>query len=55
MGNGFDTAFLAELIGENGHVYAFDIQTEAIKNTTAKLKAEELLNRCTLFHVVTNS
>ena len=50
MGNGFDTAFMAGLIGENGHVYAFDIQSEAIQNTTAKLEAEDLLNRCTLFH-----
>lgn len=50
MGNGFDTAFLAGLIGETGHVYAFDIQGEAIRNTSAKLEAEQLLDRCTLFH-----
>ena len=50
MGNGFDTAFLAGLIGETGHVYAFDIQSEAISNTSAKLEAENLQNRCTLFH-----
>lgn len=29
MGNGHDTQFLAELVGENGHVYAFDIQESA--------------------------
>ena len=42
MGNGFDTAFMAGLIGETGHVYAFDIQSEAIQNTTAKLEAEDI-------------
>lgn len=50
MGNGFDTAFLARIIGENGHVYAFDIQSEAIQNTTVRLATEQLLDRCTLFH-----
>ncbi len=50
MGNGFDTAFMAGLVGETGHVYAFDIQSEAIQNTKARLEAEELLDRCTLFH-----
>ncbi|RID86540.1 16S rRNA (cytosine(1402)-N(4))-methyltransferase [Peribacillus asahii] len=50
MGNGFDTVFLANLTGEAGHVYAFDIQSEAIQNTTAKLEAEQLSERCTLFH-----
>lgn len=50
MGNGFDTAFMAGLIGKTGHVYAFDIQSEALHNTKEKLKAEDLLDRCTLFH-----
>ena len=26
MGNGHDTAMLAELVGESGHVIAFDVQ-----------------------------
>ncbi|MGE6377840.1 class I SAM-dependent methyltransferase [Peribacillus muralis] len=50
MGNGFDTAFLAGLTGETGHVYSFDIQNEAIQNTRAKLENEGLHNRCTLIH-----
>lgn len=37
-GNGNDTLFLSELVGENGHVFAFDIQKEAIEQT--KKKAE---------------
>lgn len=50
MGNGFDTAFLAGLIGGTGHVYAFDIQSEAISKTSARLETEQLAERCTLFH-----
>ena len=30
MGNGYDTKYLAEKVGENGFVYSFDIQEEAI-------------------------
>lgn len=38
MGNGYDTVFLAEKVGENGMVYAFDVQEEAIKSTEKKVK-----------------
>jgi len=37
MGNGHDTYFLAELVGESGHVYAFDIQEEALIHTAERL------------------
>ena len=42
MGNGNDTLFLSESVGENGRVYAFDIQEKAVENT------EKLLvdNKC---------
>jgi 16S rRNA C1402 N4-methylase RsmH len=36
-GNGHDTLFLAKLVGQSGHVYAFDIQIEAIEATKQKL------------------
>lgn len=36
-GNGNDTEFLANHVGENGHVYAFDIQQAALDATTARL------------------
>ena len=49
MGNGNDTVFLANLVRENGHVYAFDIQQQAIENTTVKLAEENLLKQTTLF------
>ena len=36
-GNGHDTLFLANLVGHNGTVYAFDVQKEAIENTHVKV------------------
>ncbi|PPD49545.1 MAG: 16S rRNA (cytosine(1402)-N(4))-methyltransferase [Methylobacter sp.] len=33
VGNGHDTAFLLAKVGENGHVYGFDIQALAIEST----------------------
>lgn len=36
-GNGNDTQFLAEQVGENGHVYAFDIQQAALDATEKRL------------------
>ncbi|WP_010678495.1 tRNA (mnm(5)s(2)U34)-methyltransferase [Bacillus timonensis] len=50
IGNGHDTAMLASLVGETGHVFGFDIQKEAIDNTTARLREQDLLNRVSLFH-----
>ena len=32
-GNGHDTLFLSELVGINGKVFSYDIQTQAIDNT----------------------
>ena len=37
MGNGHDTEFLSKTVGENGKVYAFDIQSRAIDNTKKHL------------------
>ncbi|HEY4566811.1 MAG TPA: class I SAM-dependent methyltransferase [Savagea sp.] len=47
-GNGNDTKFLAELVGEEGHVYAFDIQKEALDSTHARLVEHGLERRVTL-------
>lgn len=38
MGNGNDTAFLSQTVGENGKVFAFDIQEEALASTEAHLR-----------------
>lgn len=45
-GNGHDTALLAELVGTNGHVYAFDVQKAAIEATTLRLQTLHLAERC---------
>lgn len=50
MGNGNDTAFLADLVGENGKVYAFDVQKIALQNTEKRLKENELSAQVILFH-----
>lgn len=47
-GNGKDTLFLAERVGNTGHVYTFDIQTEAIEKTKQLLQQFHVLDRCTL-------
>ena len=38
MGNGHDTEFLSKTVGERGHVYAFDVQKQALDSTSAHLK-----------------
>ena len=38
MGNGHDTEFLSKTVGKSGHVYAFDVQNQAIESTSAHLK-----------------
>lgn len=48
MGNGNDTAFLCSLVGENGKIYAFDIQESAVINTRKKLLELNLVGRAEL-------
>lgn len=43
-GNGMDTEFLRELVGEGGLVYAMDIQEEAICRTRERIAAEKRSN-----------
>lgn len=50
LGNGHDTTFLAGLVGDNGTVFGFDIQKQAIESTTARLQEKGLLERVVLFH-----
>lgn len=49
-GNGKDTIFLAQLVGEEGLVYAFDIQQEALERTKEKLIEANLISRVKLIH-----
>jgi len=43
MGNGNDTLFLAQCVGEGGKVIAYDIQPEAITKTRLRLEREGVL------------
>lgn len=38
MGNGYDTVFLSNAVGESGSVTAFDIQPSALESTSANLR-----------------
>lgn len=47
-GNGGDTVFLAQLVGEGGRVDGFDIQAQALTKTRSKLEMAGLIDRCHL-------
>ncbi|MBR3741569.1 MAG: class I SAM-dependent methyltransferase [Clostridia bacterium] len=49
MGNGRDTLFLCQLVGEAGRVYAFDVQAQAVENTKKRLEEAGVLSRASLF------
>ena len=48
MGNGKDTLFLCGLVGESGHVYAFDVQAEAVERTRERVAEAGYAARTTL-------
>lgn len=48
MGNGGDTEALCRMVGPDGHVYAFDVQADAVENTRARLVAGGLIERASL-------
>lgn len=50
MGNGHDTLFLANLVGEKGKVFAFDIQKQAVVNTSDLLEKEGVSERAVLIN-----
>jgi SAM-dependent methyltransferase len=47
-GNGQDTLLLAELVGESGRVWAFDVQEEALARTAQRLAATGVGGRVAL-------
>ena len=47
-GNGYDTQLLAELVGSEGHVWAFDVQETALAATRARLAEAGCTERVTL-------
>jgi len=48
MGNGNDTLFLANLVGDNGKVYGFDVQQLALDNTRKRLTDAGVIDRAEL-------
>lgn len=48
MGNGHDTLWLTQMVGAEGHVYAFDIQQQALDSTRALLESEGAPDNYTL-------
>lgn len=50
VGNGYDTLFLAQLVGDSGKVYGFDIQKQALDSCKEKLVKEELSEQVILIH-----
>lgn len=48
VGNGHDTLFLAQTVGEEGSVYGFDILSEALASTLHRLEGSELADRVML-------
>ncbi len=49
-GNGHDTLYLANLVGPKGHVYAFDIQEQALSETRKRLQEQAPDSSVTLVH-----
>lgn len=49
-GNGHDTVFLAQLVGVDGCVFAFDVQAAAIESTRSRVVAAKCADQCTLIH-----
>ena len=48
MGNGHDTLMLCEAVGTEGHVYAFDVQAQAVEETGKRLREHGLEGRAEL-------
>ena len=49
-GNGHDTLLLAQQVGDEGHVYAFDVQEQAIAATREWLDAHGVAQRVSVIH-----
>ena len=50
-GNGHDTCFLAQQVGAEGKVFAFDIQQQALDSTALQLDQQQLDSQVQLFHL----
>lgn len=50
LGNGHDSVFLAQCVGDDGHIYGFDVQLQALQASRQRLMQHGLLARVTLLH-----
>jgi ubiquinone/menaquinone biosynthesis C-methylase UbiE len=50
-GNGHDTLFLAQNVGPGGHVYALDVQEEALEKTRSRIESAGLAHRVSLLRL----
>lgn len=51
LGNGHDTLFLAQCVGESGRVFGFDIQAQAITATRQRLQQHGLEHTADLYQL----
>jgi len=49
-GNGYDTVFLAEMVGVTGSVLAYDVQEAAIRSATGRVTVAGYAERVRFFH-----
>ena len=50
IGNGWDTLHLSTLVGDEGRVFGFDVQRQAILNTEDKLSSSAKFNNVKIFN-----
>lgn len=50
LGNGHDTCWLCSLVGDQGHVYGFDVQREAVERSAQRLAEAGFEQRAQLIH-----
>ncbi|AGB40249.1 putative S-adenosylmethionine-dependent methyltransferase involved in cell envelope biogenesis [Halobacteroides halobius DSM 5150] len=50
VGNGYDTKFMAELVGRSGTIWGFDVQEEAIKRAKERLEKASLKEQVKLIN-----
>lgn len=48
LGNGHDALWLCEMVGDEGRVYGFDVQAQAVENSRTRLAAAGVEHRATL-------
>lgn len=50
LGNGWDTTFLAQIVGPQGRVWGFDVQEAAVAATEKRLRRDGVSEWCELHH-----